>query len=523
MFKNKLDESLVSKDLLPLEEKTEVITDFVFFKQKVYDFLNFWEKNLNTKIQDIELLKQSFFIKLKINLKHNEIKRLFKDIKKYVNKPESVPNFLIIKENNTTTYNFQILNKILMRQINGFLSFIENLTSLDHGKNINSVTSFVDNSQTYSLALKLDEESSFQMVNDYEKKLYNYFEELDKNIFDLASMGVFDKFQSAHDALKIKRNAKIDNFVKTWKSSKKIANLSKNDNKSTLKKFYKQYDNLKKNLEYLFWKIEVHKINFLNKPQKKIKKDKITKTFPYIESDYIIDLENVYKYYSNGVTTNRVLNNINLKIKAGNLVVILGPSGSGKTTLLNIISGMDRATFGKTIIANTNLLNLNDSQLTEFRRNNIGYIFQQYGLLPNLTVKENIEIGAFLQSNAKKRLNIDNLLHDIGMFEYRNRLPSELSGGQQQRVSILRAIAKNPKIIFGDEPTGALDEEMTQIVLEQFIKINKEHKTTVIIVTHNPLIAELATCVIRVHNGKIKSIVYNDNPKSVSEIKWSSD
>ena len=200
-------------------------------------------------------------------------------------------------------------------------------------------------------------------------------------------------------------------------------------------------------------------------------------------------------------------------------MVILGPSGSGKTTLLNIISGMDRASSGKTIVAGEDLLTFSDTKLTNFRRKNVGYIFQQYGLLPNLTVKENIEIGAHLQPNAALRLNIDELLKDIGMYEHRNRLPAELSGGQQQRVSIVRAISKNPKIIFGDEPTGALDEKMTQIVLEQFVEINKKYKSTLVIVTHNPLIAEIATFVVKVSDGTIKLIVKNSRPKKVSEVK----
>ncbi|SYV93758.1 ABC transporter ATP-binding protein [Mycoplasmoides gallisepticum] len=200
--------------------------------------------------------------------------------------------------------------------------------------------------------------------------------------------------------------------------------------------------------------------------------------------------------------------------------MILGPSGSGKTTLLNIISGMDRASSGITFVANKNLIGFSDTQLTKFRQENIGYIFQQYGLLPNLNVKENIEIGAFLQRDASKRKDIDELLKNIGMYEQRNKLPTELSGGQQQRVSIARAIAKNPTVIFGDEPTGALDGEMTQVVLEEFVQINKKNKTTLIIVTHNPLIADIATMVIRVGDGTIKSITRNENPKSVKEIHW---
>ncbi len=289
---------------------------------------------------------------------------------------------------------------------------------------------------------------------------------------------------------------------------------------ANLARFAKRVKDLRNRHESALRRLDVKAVEALNRPKAKVKKDPKTKTFPFVETEYVIDLRGVCKYYSNGVMTSKVLNGIDLRLRPGELTVILGPSGSGKTTLLNIISGMDRATSGRTIVANTDLINLNNTQLTEFRRANVGYIFQQYGLLPNLTVRENIEIGAFLQPDPAKRLDIDELLRSTGMHRFRDRLPSELSGGQQQRVSILRAIAKNPKIIFGDEPTGALDETMTQVVLDQFVKVNKEYGTTIILVTHNPLIAELATCVIRVHDGKIKSVERNPSPKKVSEIDW---
>ena len=226
------------------------------------------------------------------------------------------------------------------------------------------------------------------------------------------------------------------------------------------------------------------------------------------------------KYYNNGLLATKVLKGVDLQIKYGEFVVILGPSGSGKTTLLNIISGMDTATYGRTIVCNQNLINYDVPKLTEFRRKKIGYVFQQYGLLPNLTIRENVEIGENLQEKKSRKINIDNLLKTIGIFEHRNKFPSELSGGQQQRVSIARSIAKNPDIIFGDEPTGAIDEEMSKQIMQLFLDVNKTYGTTIIIVTHNPILADLATMVIKVNGGKIANIIKNKHRKSVSELNW---
>ncbi|MDE7433898.1 MAG: ABC transporter ATP-binding protein [Mycoplasmoidaceae bacterium] len=237
-----------------------------------------------------------------------------------------------------------------------------------------------------------------------------------------------------------------------------------------------------------------------------------------MNSKYVIDLKNIAKYYNNGVLATKVLKDVDLQIYAGEFVVILGPSGSGKTTLLNIISGMDTATYGTAVVCGNNLTNLNKTELTEFRRKNIGYVFQQYGLLPNLSIEENVEIGANLQTDKEKRIDIDDLLKTIGIYEHRNKFPSELSGGQQQRVSIARSIAKNPSIIFGDEPTGAIDETMSKQVMQLFLDINKKYKTTIIIVTHNPIFAEMATMVINVSDGKISKITHNKNPKAVKDL-----
>lgn len=214
----------------------------------------------------------------------------------------------------------------------------------------------------------------------------------------------------------------------------------------------------------------------------------------------------------------KILKNINLEIKKGEFVVILGPSGSGKTSLLNIITGIDVATSGQTYVNGQNLINKTPSQLTKFRKLNIGYIFQSYNLLPNLTVRENVEIGWKLQKNSSLRLNINELLAMIGIDKYQDRYPYELSGGQQQRVSIARSMAKNPAIIFGDEPTGAVDEEMSKQILKLFVDLNKKFKTTVVIVTHNSIFADLATRVIKVNSGQIIQNYFNHKPKTINQL-----
>lgn len=238
-------------------------------------------------------------------------------------------------------------------------------------------------------------------------------------------------------------------------------------------------------------------------------------------SEYIIELQNVTKYYYNKWLATKVLKNVNLKIKPGEFVIILGPSGSGKTTLLNLISGMDSPTYGNIIVNKQNLLAKSDDQLTKFRKENIGYIFQQYGLLPNLTVRENVEIGWQLQSDVKKRNDIDSLLKTVCIYENADKFPFELSGGQQQRVAIARSLAKNPAIIFADEPTGAVDEPMAKQILQLFVDINKKFHTTIIMITHNHIFTDLATRVIKVNSGTIVSDKMNKNPKNVSQLQWS--
>lgn len=236
--------------------------------------------------------------------------------------------------------------------------------------------------------------------------------------------------------------------------------------------------------------------------------------------DNIIELFDVKKSYLTGDLEYEVLKGIDLKIKKGAFVVILGPSGSGKTTLLNIISGLDKANQGDVFVSGYNLSLLKDSHLTKFRRDNVGFIFQQYNLLTNLTARENAEVGENLAKTKNKALGIDEIFKVIEMDEHMNKFPSQLSGGQQQRVSIGRALAKNPKILFCDEPTGALDEEMGRKVLEILLDVNKAFKTSIIMVTHNPNFQYVADIVINVKNGNITSVKHNAHPMKPSEISW---
>ncbi|WP_425437677.1 ABC transporter ATP-binding protein [Mesoplasma syrphidae] len=236
---------------------------------------------------------------------------------------------------------------------------------------------------------------------------------------------------------------------------------------------------------------------------------------------HIIELKNVRKSYITGDLETPVLKGIDIILDKGDFIVILGPSGSGKTTFLNIISGLDKASEGDVFILGSNLTLLKDSHLTKFRRRNVGFIFQQYNLLTNLTAKENAEVGENLSSNKENAMSIEDIFTTIGMAEQMNKYPHQMSGGQQQRVSIARALAKNPNILFADEPTGALDEEMGRKVLEILVKVNREYKTTIVVVTHNPNIAKIANTVINIKNGLIDSLEHNDTPADPRTIDWS--
>lgn len=232
----------------------------------------------------------------------------------------------------------------------------------------------------------------------------------------------------------------------------------------------------------------------------------------------MITLENVFKTYKTGDVETHALRGVSLSIKDGEFIVILGPSGSGKSTLLNVISGLDNITSGSIKFNGEEISKYKEDKLTEFRRDNLGFIFQQYNLLQNLTVYENIQMGADLSKNP---LDINETLKHVGLESSKDKYPSQLSGGQQQRVSIARSVVKNPSIMFCDEPTGALDEETAKQVLNLLQKLNKELKTTTVIITHNPSIANMADTVIRMNSGKIEEIYKNKEKLTANELKWS--
>lgn len=231
----------------------------------------------------------------------------------------------------------------------------------------------------------------------------------------------------------------------------------------------------------------------------------------------VYELKNVNKIYQNFSAQNHALIDVNLTIEEGEIVVILGPSGSGKSTMLNILSGIDNPTNGEVYFKGARIDQMNEQQLTIYRRENLGFIFQSYNLVSNLTVLENIEMGEHLSSEP---LKFSEILKIVGLNDHKTKYPYQLSGGQMQRVSIARALIKNPKVLFCDEPTGALDEKTGKKVLKSLQKINREYHTTMIIVTHNPSIADMANTVIKMNSGKIESIQKNKKTKDADELRW---
>ena len=233
----------------------------------------------------------------------------------------------------------------------------------------------------------------------------------------------------------------------------------------------------------------------------------------------IVELKNVSKTYKLGDNEFKALDNIDLEIKKGEMVVVLGPSGAGKSTLLNLIGGMDTPTNGTVLIDGENISKYNENKLSDYRANNIGFIFQFYNILPSLTVRENVDL---VRDIVKNPVSTDEALKAVGLFEHSKKFPNQLSGGEQQRISIARAVAKNPKLLLCDEPTGALDSktgvEVLKLLRKQCDRNNGAN--TVIIVTHNALIADIADTVIHVKNGKIESVTKNENPKKIDEVKW---
>jgi len=231
----------------------------------------------------------------------------------------------------------------------------------------------------------------------------------------------------------------------------------------------------------------------------------------------LIEVKNVYKEYQTGNQILKAANNLNFTIDKGELVVILGPSGSGKSTLLNLLGGLDKATRGEIIIDGDNITAFSDKKLTHYRAKEIGFIFQFYNLIPNLTACENIEI---LNDIVDENIDGKEILAQVGLAQHVNKFPSELSGGEQQRVSIARAIAKKPKMLLCDEPTGALDSNTGKIIIELLIDLCERENTTVIIVTHNAEFAKVANKVIHIKNGQVEYIDENENPQSVDAINW---
>ena len=230
----------------------------------------------------------------------------------------------------------------------------------------------------------------------------------------------------------------------------------------------------------------------------------------------MIEIHNITKYYGSNENKFQVLKGLSLDIREKDFVVILGASGSGKSTLLNIISGLERPDEGTVCHDGTDITKLTDGQLTQFRKDNVGFIFQQYYLLADMNVDKNVKMGADLAGNGEYR----QIIEAVGLGDQINKMPGELSGGEQQRVSVARALAKRPKVLFLDEPTGALDEETGRLVLDYICRLQEAYHFTIVMVTHNLNIAEMAKTVIKMNSGKITDIYENKTQKTAYEIGW---
>ena len=375
---------------------------------------------------------------------------------------------------------------------------------------------------SWTTKVNVDSNSPFEVKNKYEK-IINEFSNVDKgNSVHEYKKNIIKTLNPLYQVL--------TDLNETVFEDEESKNLAKKYRKKILMLLYKR-------IKYLDQVITIDK-SYLDNLNKKV----------------ILKVDQVSKFYSSKKMTIRILNNISFEIENGDFAVILGPSGSGKTTLMNLISGMDRPTCGKVWVNGFHLEEMNEKNLTVFRKNNIGYIFQRYGLLPNLTVYENVLMGSYLGKNENKfsdnsiykktsyskeelkKINekekelsnisrkdeekkINDILKNFGLENFRNKYPYELSGGQKQRVSISRTVAKNPKIIFGDEPTGAVDSEMSGLIVESFAKINNELKTTIVIITHDESIAKFANKVIYIADGKLSKIVHKQKGKDTNLVK----
>ena len=230
-----------------------------------------------------------------------------------------------------------------------------------------------------------------------------------------------------------------------------------------------------------------------------------------------LEIRGIKKHFGEGESRVEVLKGIDLEIAKGEICVLLGPSGSGKSTLLNIIGGIDNADSGYISINGEKIAEMNEKALTLYRRKHLGYIFQMYNLIPNLNIKENVEVGAYLSDNP---LDVDELLKTLGLYEHRHKLPNQLSGGQQQRTAIGRAIVKNPDILLCDEPTGALDYSTSKEILKLIEEVNRKFGNTVIMVTHNDAIKLMADRVVKLRDGMIRKNYLNEHRTSAAELEW---
>ena len=230
-----------------------------------------------------------------------------------------------------------------------------------------------------------------------------------------------------------------------------------------------------------------------------------------------LEINDLKKSFGQGDSRVQVLRGIDLSVDKGEICVLLGPSGSGKSTLLNIIGGIDAPDSGYVSINGEKMVDMTEKRLTRYRREHLGYVFQMYNLIPNLNIKENIEVGAYLSDHP---LDIDDLLHTLGLYEHRHKLPNQLSGGQQQRTSIGRALVKNPDILLCDEPTGALDYTTSKEILKLIGDVNSKYGNTVIMVTHNDAIKEMADTVVKLRDGRIRKAYRNENKRSAEELEW---
>ena len=231
-----------------------------------------------------------------------------------------------------------------------------------------------------------------------------------------------------------------------------------------------------------------------------------------------INFENVCKHYQTGDTVVKAIDNVNFTIEKGEFCVVLGPSGAGKTTVLNLLGGMDKATSGRITVDGKEITGMRGPQLTEYRRHDVGFVFQFYNLMPNLTALENVELAR--QVCRSQALDPRTVMEQVGLGERLRNFPAQLSGGEQQRVSIARALCKNPALLLCDEPTGALDSKTGVQVLSLLKDVCKTYNATVVIITHNAMIAPLGNRVIRIKNGGIESIELNEHPSSVEDIVW---